>query len=98
VAIGHSAAVWIELDATADADDVRALLRESPGILVVDEPATQRYPMPRAVAGSDDVQVGRIRRDTGRDNAIALFFSADNLRKGAATNAVQVAELLLGAR
>ena len=53
---------------------------------------------PRAVAGSDDVQVGRIRRDTGRENGIALFFSADNLRKGAATNAVQVAELLLGER
>jgi len=97
VAVGHSAAVWVELDATADPDEVRALLRGSPGVTVVDDPATQRYPMPRAVAGSDDVQVGRIRRDTGIENGIALFFSADNLRKGAATNAVQVAELLLGA-
>ena len=95
VAVGHSAAVWAELDSSADPDDVRALLREQPGVVVVDEPGEQRYPMPRAVAGSDDVQVGRIRRDTGRDNGIALFFSADNLRKGAATNAVQVAELLL---
>jgi aspartate-semialdehyde dehydrogenase len=51
--------------------------------------------MPRAVAGTDDVQVGRVRRDAGTENGIALFFSADNLRKGAATNAVQVAELLL---
>ena len=74
---------------------MRSLLRDSPGILVVDDPAAQRYPMPRAVAGSDDVEVGRIRRDTGRENGIAMFFSADNLRKGAATNAVQVAELLL---
>ena len=95
VAIGHSAAVWVELDAPADPDDVRALFAASPGVVVVDDPANQRYPTPRGVAGSDEVQVGRIRRDTGRDNGIALFFSADNLRKGAATNAVQVAELLL---
>ncbi|HEY8673743.1 MAG TPA: aspartate-semialdehyde dehydrogenase [Candidatus Dormibacteraeota bacterium] len=95
VAIGHSAAVWVELDAPADPNDVRALFAASPGVVVVDDPANQRYPTPRGVAGSDDVQVGRIRRDTGRDNGIALFFSADNLRKGAATNAVQVAELLL---
>jgi aspartate-semialdehyde dehydrogenase len=95
VAIGHSAAVWVELDAAADPDDVRTLFAASPGVVVVDDPLHQRYPTPRGVAGSDDVQVGRIRRDTGRDNGIALFFSADNLRKGAATNAVQVAELLL---
>jgi aspartate-semialdehyde dehydrogenase len=95
VAVGHSAAVWAELDSAADPDDVRALLRESPGIVVVDDPAAQRYPMPRAVAGTDDVQVGRIRRDAGTEHGIAMFFSADNLRKGAATNAVQVAELLL---
>jgi aspartate-semialdehyde dehydrogenase len=98
VTIGHSAAVWVELDADADPDDVRALLRESPGIVVIDDPASQRYPMPRAVAGTDDVQVGRVRRDAGTENGIALFFSADNLRKGAATNAVQVAELLLRER
>jgi aspartate-semialdehyde dehydrogenase len=98
VAVGHSAAVWVELNASANPDEVRALLRESPGILVVDDPAGQHYPMPRAVAGTDDVQVGRIRRDPGTENGIALFFSADNLRKGAATNAVQVAELLLRER
>ena len=63
VAVGHSAAVWVELDTDADPDDVRALLRSAPGIVVVDDPAAQRYPMPRAVAGTDDVQVGRIRRD-----------------------------------
>jgi aspartate-semialdehyde dehydrogenase len=95
VAIGHSAAVWVELDAPADPVDVRALFTASPGVVVVDDPVNQHYPTPRGVAGSDDVQVGRIRRDAGRDNGIALFFSADNLRKGAATNAVQVAELLL---
>jgi aspartate-semialdehyde dehydrogenase len=98
VAVGHSAAVWVELDAPADPDAIRALLAAAPGIVVVDDPAAQRYPTPRAVAGSDDVQVGRIRRDAGTENGIALFFSADNLRKGAATNAVQVAELVLGGR
>jgi aspartate-semialdehyde dehydrogenase len=98
VAVGHSAAVWVELSSPADADAVRALLATSPGILVIDDPAGQRYPTPRGVAGTDDVQVGRIRRDAGRDNGIALFFSADNLRKGAATNAVQVAELVLAER
>jgi aspartate-semialdehyde dehydrogenase len=96
VVVGHSAAVWVELDAPADPDDVRALFVASPGVVVVDDPVGQQYPTPRGAAGGDDVQVGRIRTDTGRDNGIALFFSADNLRKGAATNAVQVAELLLG--
>jgi len=95
VAVGHSAAVWIEFDRPIAADDARQLLDDSPGVLVVDDPATQQYPTPRAVAGSDEVHVGRIRADVSRENALALFLSADNLRKGAATNAVQVAELLL---
>ena len=73
-----------------DADGSSLLRRDSQ-----DDPGSQRYPTPRSVAGTDDVQVGRIRVDTGRENGLALFFSADNLRKGAATNAVQVAELLL---
>jgi aspartate-semialdehyde dehydrogenase len=98
VAIGHSAAVWVELDGPADLEGIRALLTSAPGIVVVDDPQAQRYPTPRAVAGTDDVQVGRIRRDAGTEHGIALFFSADNLRKGAATNAVQVAELVLGGR
>jgi len=98
VAVGHSAAVWVELDGPADPDDIRALLGRSPGILVVDDPAGQRYPTPRDAAGTDDVQVGRIRRDIGRQNGIALFFSVDNLRKGAATNAVQVGEAVLATR
>ena len=61
---------------------------------MVDDPATQQYPTPRAVAGCDEVHVGRIRADRSRSNGLALFLAADNLRKGAATNAVQVAELL----
>ncbi|TMB92204.1 MAG: aspartate-semialdehyde dehydrogenase [Chloroflexi bacterium] len=95
VAVAHSAAVWVELDSRADAAAAREVLAAAPGVVVVDDPESQRYPTPRSVAGTDDVQVGRIRVDTGRENGLALFFSADNLRKGAATNAVQVAELLL---
>lgn len=97
VTVGHSAAVWIELDQPLSADDARRILGEAAGVLVVDDPATQQYPTPRAVAGCDEVHVGRIRADRSRANGLSLFFSADNLRKGAATNAVQVAELLLAA-
>jgi aspartate-semialdehyde dehydrogenase len=95
VAVGHSAAVWIEFDEPVAANEARRLLSNAPGVLVVDDPATQQYPTPRAVAGSDEVHVGRIREDRSRENGLALFLAADNLRKGAATNAVQVAELLL---
>ena len=98
VAVGHSAAVWVELEGPARVDGIRSLLASAPGIVVVDDPKAQRYPTPRSVAGTDDVQVGRIRRDAGTEHGIALFFSADNLRKGAATNAVQVAELVMGGR
>lgn len=96
VAVGHAAAVWAEFDDAVTANDARSLLGRAPGVLVVDDPATQQYPTPRAVAGSDEVHVGRIRADTSREKGLALFLAVDNLRKGAATNAVQVAELLLG--
>ena len=96
VAIGHSMAVWTEFDDHLSAADARSILSEAPGIVVVDQPDSQRYPTPRAVEGSDHVQVGRIREDLSRGNGLALFVSADNLRKGAATNAVQVAEILIG--
>ena len=95
VAVGHSAAVWAEFDQPVEPVAARQLLAGSPGVLVVDDPATQQYPTPRTVAGSDDVHVGRIRADHSREHGLALFLAADNLRKGAATNAVQVAELLL---
>ncbi len=95
VAVGHSAAVWAEFDQPVEPVAARQLLAGSPGVLVVDDPATQQYPTPRTVAGSDEVHVGRIRADHSREHGLALFLAADNLRKGAATNAVQVAELLL---
>jgi aspartate-semialdehyde dehydrogenase len=95
VAVGHAVAVWAEFEDAVTAGDARELLGRAPGVLVVDDPATQQYPTPRAVAGSDEVHVGRIRVDRSRENGLALFLAVDNLRKGAATNAVQVAELLL---
>jgi aspartate-semialdehyde dehydrogenase len=95
VAVGHSAAVWVELEKPATAEEAREVEAAAPGVLVVDDPQNQSYPTPRSVAGTDDVQIGRIRVDPGRDNGLAFFFAVDNLRKGAATNAVQVAELLL---
>ena len=96
VMIGHSAAVFVELARPATRDEARDVLSTASGVRVVDDTSEQRYPTPRNVAGTDDVQVGRIRVDHGRRDGLALFFSADNLRRGAATNAVQVAELLLG--
>lgn len=95
VAVGHSLAVWAEFEIDLAPDQARRTLDHAEGVVVVDNPALQRYPTPRAVAGSDDVQVGRIRRNRGREHGLALFIAADNLRKGAATNAVQVAEMLL---
>jgi len=95
VAVGHSMAVWCELETAADAVSARAALRQAPGVAVVDEPDEQRYPTPRDVAGTDAVHVGRVRVDRSREHGLAMFVVADNLRKGAATNAVQVAELLI---
>jgi aspartate-semialdehyde dehydrogenase len=95
VAVGHAAAVWIELEADVEPAEARRILGGAAGIRVVDDPAAQAYPTPREVAGSDEVHVGRIRRDESREHGLALFVVADNLRKGAATNAVQVAELVL---
>jgi aspartate-semialdehyde dehydrogenase len=77
------------------ADDCRALLARSPGLTVLDDPAQGLYPLAIDAAGRDDVLVGRIRQDPSHPRALNLFVVADNLRKGAATNAVQIAELLV---
>jgi len=94
VTVGHSAAVWAEFGVAVEPDAAREVLEGAPGIVVVDDPERQVYPTPRAAAGSDAVHVGRIRADAARSGAIVFFLAADNLRKGAATNAVQVAELV----
>jgi aspartate-semialdehyde dehydrogenase len=95
VAVGHASAVWVELESEVAPAEARRVLEGAAGIRVLDDPASQAYPTPREVAGSDEVHVGRIRRDPSREHGLALFVVADNLRKGAATNAVQVAELVL---
>jgi aspartate-semialdehyde dehydrogenase len=95
VEIGHSEAVHIELTHPMTAATVRDVLAAAPGIAVVDEPTEDRYPLPLDAAGRDEVFVGRIRRDISHPHGIAMWIVSDNLRKGAALNAVQVAELLV---
>ena len=92
VMVGHSEAVWVELERPLTPEDAAELLREAPSVRVLDLPS---FPTPAAAADIDDVLVGRIRRDTAAENGLALYLSSDNLRKGAALNAIQIAELLL---
>jgi aspartate-semialdehyde dehydrogenase len=92
---GHSEAVNIEFEKDFDLSEVRRLLHEQPGITLKDDPTTNSYPMPKYAEGKDDVFVGRIRRDESQANTLNMWIVADNLRKGAATNAVQIAHLLL---
>ena len=92
---GHSEAVNVELERDFDLNRVRTLLSEMPGVVVEDNPARNRYPMPIEVRGYDEVFVGRIRRDFSVANGLNLWIVADNIRKGAATNAVQIAILLV---
>lgn len=91
---GHSESVNIEFENDFDLQEVRNLLAAQEGIVVVDNPAKLEYPMPKDAHGKDEVFVGRIRRDESQDKTLNLWVVADNLRKGAATNAVQIAELL----
>jgi aspartate-semialdehyde dehydrogenase len=91
----HSVAVNAETEAKLDAPTARRLFERFPGLRVWDEPAEHRYPMPLVVEGQDDCYVGRIREDRSHRRALSFWVVGDQLRKGAATNAVQIAELLL---
>ena len=91
----HSEAVWIETAEPLTPEQVREALQKAPGVTVVDDPATRQYPMPLFTAGEDDVYVGRIRKDLANDNGITLWLSGDQIKKGAALNAVQIGEYLL---
>lgn len=91
---GHSEAVNIEFENDFDLEEVRAILEKAPGVVVQDDPKNQVYPMPLTAHGKDETFVGRIRRDESQSNTLNLWIVADNLRKGAATNAVQIAEYL----
>lgn len=92
---GHSEAVNVEFLKDFDLQDVRKLLSQTPGIVVQDNPVTNTYPMPIYAHGKDDVFVGRIRRDETQPKTLNMWIVADNLRKGAATNAIQIAEYLV---
>ena len=92
---GHSESINVELKKNFDLVEIRKLLSDSPGIVVQDNPDTNTYPMPIYAAGKNEVFVGRIRKDESQDKTINLWVVADNLRKGAATNAIQIAEYLL---
>jgi aspartate-semialdehyde dehydrogenase len=92
VLVGHAEAVWIETKERISPEEARDILRSAAGIKLED------LPTPRMAAGNDDVLVGRIRRDEGAENGLVLFVVCDNLRKGAALNAIQIAELLLERR
>ena len=92
---GHSEAINIETERKLTAEKARDLLGSAPGVVLVDEPDRQRYPMPVGAAGCDETFVGRIREDKTVANGLNLWVVSDSLRKGAASNAVQIAELLL---
>ena len=94
VAVGHSEAIHVELERPMSADEARAILKGAPGVVVQDDPSGHVYPMPLDAAGRDEVFVGRIRQDPSHPNGLALWCVSDNLRKGAALNAVQVFELV----
>lgn len=92
---GHSESVNVEFAEDFQLDEVRSLLSGAPGVVVVDDPGAQQYPMPMDAHNRDEVFVGRLRRDETQPNTLNLWVVSDNLRKGAATNAVQIAEYLV---
>ncbi len=92
---GHSESVNVQFEKDFDLDQVRSILREAPGIELADDPSKDIYPMPLLSHDRDEVFVGRLRRDESQPRTLNMWIVADNLRKGAATNAVQIAELLI---
>jgi aspartate-semialdehyde dehydrogenase len=98
VPVGHSVSMHATFERQISPDEAREILRQAPGVQLRDDPANGVYPSPLEAAGIDDVLVGRIRRPEGHDDALLLFACGDNLRKGAALNAVQIAEAVLARR
>src|SRR2546423_1107511 len=92
VPVGHGESLFVETKDRISADEVRELLATSPGVVVEDDPHAKLYPTPHGVAGKDEVFVGRIRDDASTRHGLVLWIVSDNLRKGAALNAVQIAE------
>lgn len=98
VIYGHSESVYVELKENYDLEEVKALLAEAPGVTLVDDPANQQYPLATDAAGKPDVFVGRLRRDLGNEKGLNMWIVSDNLQKGAAWNAVQIAEIIASER
>lgn len=91
----HSEAVWVETEKPLTVEQVQEALSKAEGVTLLDDPSTQTYPMPLFTAGKDNVYVGRVRKDLANDNGITLWLSGDQIKKGAALNAVQIAEYLI---
>lgn len=91
----HSEAVWVETELPVSPDEAREALRRAEGVVVVDNPSEKRYPMPLDASGKDPVYVGRIRRDIANPNGLTFWLSGDQIRKGAALNAVQIAQYII---
>ena len=91
----HSESVWFETEAPVSVEEIRRALEQAPGVKLVDDPQNYVYPMPLESAGRDDVYVGRVRKDLAADNSNTLWLTGDQIRKGAALNAVQIAEYLV---
>ena len=91
----HSEAVWIETEKPLEVAEIRKALEAAPGVTLVDDPQNYVYPMPLESAGKDDIYVGRIRKDLADENGTTLWLTGDQIRKGAALNAVQIAEYLI---
>ncbi len=95
VFIGHSEAVSVEFSKAMSPDEARRIMAQAPGVKLLDDPTISLYPQPWSAAGTDEVFVGRIRRDSSHDNGLVMWVVADNIRKGAALNAVQIAETVV---
>jgi aspartate-semialdehyde dehydrogenase len=91
----HSESINLEFEKQFEIEDVKKLLADFPGLILLDDPGNNVYPLARSAAGKDEVFVGRVRRDESLESGLNLWVVADNIRKGAATNAVQIAELLI---
>ena len=91
----HSEAIWLETERPVTVAEAREALEKAPGVEMIDDPAQAKYPMPFAAAGSDPVYVGRLRKDLCDENSLTMWTVSDQIRKGAALNAVQIAEYLI---
>lgn len=91
----HSEAIWVETEQSLDIDTVKQAISGGDGLVLMDNPEKKKYPMPLFLAGKDPVYVGRIRKDLANPNGLTLWLVSDQIRKGAALNAVQIAEYLI---